>query len=544
MRIVKGKVIPLLLVFLMPLFLSGCFIFNFNYSGLLFDLNVGGNGAVPVQEISDSESELYSDGPIDLPVTIAKLDAPDVQKVSVEVTTGAGFLVEGGPLGADDGAFMVITGGSGAVNFEQTPGLLAYVVGTAGIALDTQTVVDAQEDGSFQIRIPISDPNLKVSFAGVTADLVYSSSFLTVVPQSVVENGSERKNYVIVTTNTNLLNAAQTVMSDGSGYYYLGLQEGGSNTFLRRNLDGTQAQIIEEDSETSVDIVMAQTERKIAYVTSDGLLKLSIPSSIPLSLTGNAPPLDDKVTSLTKILATLPAYDPSTTKIMVVGSEDAVILSQYGVTLGVDYIRTTSGSDTPLIRDTPYDDAKVALAVGEDAMYAFVLYEGSYLFYRVDLSGSIATAWSNKTLLGELPDVGEILSVEASDDGGVVADTVTSGGEREILYWNEADGFVAINDPSTDGSVYANPKISRDGAVIMTCKLGDAATGNQFVYFRPGVDTAGVLHDVTSETEFSVCDESIGSVYIDPNQFMHFYRSPIDGSVPQHAVLNLNQLNF
>lgn len=546
MRLIKSKIVFFLLLFL-PFALSGCFILN--YSGLIFNLNISGSGAVAVEEVSDSESELYSDGPVDLPVTIAKLDAPDVQKVSVEVGSGTSFsvrpgdLVDGAPLGADEGAVMVITGSAGAVDIDQTPNLLAYIVDAAGIALDSQTVVDAQADGSFQISIPIGDPNRKVTFAGVTSDLIYSSSFLTVAPQSVVEDGVERKNYVIVTTNTNVLNAAQTVMSDGSGYYYLGLQRNGSNTFLRRNLDGTQAQIIEEESDASVDIVMAQTEQKIAYTTGDGLLKVSIPSSIPLSLAGKAAPLDDTVTSLTKILATLSPYDPSTTKIMVVASEDAVILSQYGATLGVDYIRTTSGSNTPIIRSTPYDDAKVALSVGQDVLYAFVLYEGEYLFYQVDLSGSISTAWSDKTLLAEVPGVAEVLSVEASDDGDVVADVVLTDGDREILYWNETSGLVAINDPTTDVAVYANPKINHDGDVIMVCKLGDALTGNQFYSFRPGVDAAGVLHQVTSETSFSVCDETIGSAYVDPNQFLHFYRSGVDGSGPQHALINLNLLN-
>lgn len=547
-----GRVIFVSVLLTISLSLSACF-FPLDYSGFSLGLDLtGSSGAAPVEEITDQESELYSDGPIDLPVTIAKLDAPDAQKVSVSVTGGPSFdigaseLSRGGPLAADDDAVMTITGEAGAVDIAQTPDLIAYVSDAAGIDLSSETIVEAGSDGSFRIVIPISDINQKVVFAGVTADIAYSSTFLTVATQIVEEDGSERRNYVIVTTNTDMLNSGQTAMSDGSGYYYLSLDESSSShVLMRRNLDGTQAQILEESSSVAFDHVTALSENKIAYVNEDGTLKLSVPSSIPLSLaTGDAvAPQETTVTSLTKVLASLDNYEPDATKIMVVEDEDAVVLSQFGTELGVSYIRTTSGTLTDLIESPPYDDIRVALSIDQDVLYAFVLDDGTYSLYSVDLSGSIVSAWSAKVLLAELPELAQVNALDAADDGKVVIDAVTASGAREILLW-DGSSMSVLNDPATDANEYANPRISRDGALVVACKLGAAGEGNQIAAFRPGTDVAGVLHDVTSEADFNVCDERQGSLYADPNNFLHFYRSNADGSNPQHAILNLSQLNF
>jgi hypothetical protein len=499
---------------------------------------------------------LYSDGPVDLPVTIAKLDSPDTQRVTVEVGSSSSFaissnfLVSGSPLYAGSGLAMRITGSSGAVDIEQTPNLIAYVVDTVGVDLSSQTVVNASSDGSFEIVMPFDD-DYEILFAGLSEDESFASPFLRVIQQKVanqVPPNTYRENYVLVTTNSNVISSAQSLMSDSSGYYYLSLDTNATtHSFLRRNIDGSQSEFIIENDSEIVDHVAAYSEQKIAYVNDSGQLRLVLPSTTSSSLsltTGGAEPLHSEIVSYSKTLTTLTSYTPDATKIAMNNNEDAVVVSQTDPSYpAVSYVRTVSGSVVPIIRSTWYDEIKTAFSVGASKLYAFVLFEGNYYFYSANLASSVTTAWSNRTTLDDTIDFTAIHSLDASENGVVAIDVDNNLGQRTLEYWTQGTGFTAISDSTSDSHEYVNPKVTADGAYIIACQLGINGNPNQFVYHQPGVDAFSEFHAITNTSDKSVCDESEGSYFISPhNNFLHFYRTETDGTLPQHAVINLDQL--
>lgn len=530
------------MLFLLALFgLKGCVIFD--YSNLQFPAT--GSAA---ESIDEAETELYGDGPVELPVTMAKIDSPDVEKITIQsdalsFAVSSGFLNETGLFVGTGGYTLTVTGAANALNPSESGGLIAYTVDeSSSVQTGSKTTATVSADGSFTLSIFVPD-GYDVIIAAITSDEAYSSSYLRIVRELVADGGASKERFLIVTTNSATLNPLQKIAADGSGYYYLSTKTSeSSHAFLRRNLDGTELQKLAEDVVEEVHHVSAVSEEKVAYVNSTGELKLILPSGESLSLVNPDSPAVE-IVSYEKTLTTLTSYDADLTRIMMNPTEDGVFVNQFGVDYsGLSFVRTSSENVIPIIRPEWFEDVRAALSPGKDALYVVTDYEGLYSLSKISASENLPNAWGSRTTLVEDLNLSELYHMDASDNGVVVMDGLDDSSLPVLYLWDESGGLRQINAPQSDTHVHANPRISSDGSVVVVCRLGNAELGNQFAYYLPASDTAGNFHLITDQDAFDVCDDTTGSFAIDAKNFLHFYRSKTDGTDYQHGFFNLNQI--
>ncbi len=530
-------------LFVALLCLNGCAILDF--SNLV--MGAGSINGATVDVPSEAEDNLYDSGTIDLPVTMAKLDSPDAGAITVSVESGtlsisdSYLMATRNHYATVENFTMTITGTAGAIDLTEVSGVVAYTVSSDGV-VDTasQVVVTPDDDGSFVLQISFTGRD-EVIFAGITSDLTYISPVLRVIKQTL-NDISERTNFVIVTTNTNYLDTSQDILSDGDSYYLSLALDDGTNSFLRRSGTGSSLELLLEDSTEEVRQTAALSADKIAYINSDGELKLSLPSAVSSSIS-DSDGLSAAISSYISDLETLTSYDSAATRLFFMGSEDALIVSQFGDDfVNTHYLNTSSASDVSIVREEIYDDAKVALASDADLLFVFVKAAGAYQFYSVDVSSGVSSAWSNRTLLDGAPDLLSLDSLDVSRDGSTVALTGVNGdGDDVVRYWTLGTGFVDINDPDTDSNEESNTKVNADGSIVIHCGRISGETTHHLNAYRPLVDSQS--YPIT-DNAYNVCDETPGSTYIDQNGILSFYITPEGSTVAQHGFIDLNTLNF
>lgn len=523
------------LVFLFVLTLSGCGFLNImNYGSLLLGSNdVGGNAASI--NLDDTETELVSDGPIDLPVTIAKYDSPDANKISIE---------EMGPANSVSSSYQTtgrrirITGSEDAIrDLLKTPLVTAFPYDSASNEVGTQTEVAVDSDGSFEIEVE-SDGDVLIA-AEDTNNFI--SPFLQITQDPVTGYFS------IITTNSNYIVATTQMMADQEDYYYVSLKTSDPiRTYVRRNVDGSQMQTLLLDSAIVIDALYARSSAKTVYsyesAADEASLVLQLNSIASSSVnqsqltTVNSQSVFEQIVSYSYDLGTITPYDYSEDNFKIYISDDeagVIIVNRSDVS--VQYVSTVSGNVSDIVSSGRYDDVDAGYDIANNILYVGILRDGLYSIYQLDLGdGDASLAWGGRVAINEFVIYDGLLSMDAAD--GVLVYSVQSGDSVQLYSWDETHGVVALNDPETDSSIYTNPKVSLDGDVILACKL---ATTNQFVAFDPIV--SGSVSDVTTDSRRTVCDATPGSYFMGEN-FVHFYRSEADGSLPQHAIIKLDQL--
>lgn len=526
---------------LFALFLSlipGCIVPGFLYDSYFnfmnFSIDPTSTSSATVVDLDDNETELLTDGPVDLPVTIAKLDSPDIEKITISVTGSPAQLSHGDPQSLHSGGrIFVIEGAAGAVYEEDTPKLTGFAIDeNLSVESASQVVTTVADDGSFTIEIA-SDED--VVFAGLTEDEDAMSPFL------LVKEDPATGQFVVITTNSNNIDKTAQLATDSAGFYYLSLSNsGGTQDFIRRNTDGTEVEVIKGGITDPVNRVSAPTQNAIATLTDAGELNLILPSSLPSLV--RKEPLALEIVSLTTNLAS--GYDTLLAKMGLTADNDGALISESGSNSFLHFVRAQSGLVITIISEGRYEDVKWALSPNSQTLYVFILHEGAYVLNSVDMTASnLRTAWANRTKIFESSDFDEILSLEAGNNGTLTF-SADSGSTNELYFYSSASGVVSINNPATDSNVYANPVISTGGDFIFACKMGNESqgTGNQLVYHRPGTDTAGTLNPLTTFTEHSACDENPGSISLDNNDFLHFYFKNASGNTPQHALIKASEL--
>lgn len=515
---------------------SGCvvpgFLYDsyFNFMNFRVDPTLAGSAA-NIIDLDENETGLLTDGPIDLPVTIAKLDSPDIQKISITVTGSPSQLKKNQPSALQSGERrFIIEGSAGAVHEEKTPKLIAFAI-DAGLSVDSDSRITTSvaEDGSFQIEVN-SDED--VIFAGLTEEETAMSPFLMVKEDPVTGQ------FVVITTNSNNIDNTGQLNVDSAGFYYLTLSNAsGTQDFIRRNLDGTELQVIKSGLVDPVNRINAPTQNAIVTLSDAGELDLTLPSSLPSLVKGE--PLELEIVSLTTNLGS--AYDTALAKIELMADNKGVLVSESGSNSLLNYVRTQSGLVISVISESRYDDVKMALSPDSSWLYVFYLHEGAHVLAKMDMSvTNIKTAWAGREMLTEIL-TDEVLTLEAADNGTTVF-SVDNNGTAELYFFNATDGLVALNDPINDPNDYANPVISPDGTIIFACKMGDESNGqaNQIVYLRPATDSGGTLNPLTTFVDHSSCDEAVGSMMVDANGFLHLFFKSADGTLPQHALVKGN----
>src|SRR3990167_7283975 len=116
------------------------------------ETDTSGGTSTSAGDLSNTETGLYADGPVDIPVTIAKLDSVDADLViipplsdgAVDNLSSSSFIKKL----ESSGAVYVVTGAAGAVNTEQT--MKIYGINTTS---GTAVIASVESDGSFEFQI-------------------------------------------------------------------------------------------------------------------------------------------------------------------------------------------------------------------------------------------------------------------------------------------------------------------------------------------------------------------------------------------------------
>lgn len=235
------------------------------------DANDTGNTA---DSLDSGEAGLFEDGPIDLPVTIAKLQSPNSEQIELSVTEPAvsNLVLPATPkvLSADDTYSCEFTGNGNETDSTlraipdpvTTPYILVYD------AINDVTVIESvATDGSFTATIDCHiEQNLVL--AALTSETLSTAQASPGVIFSVDELGT----ITVTITNSNRINDAQPFGKDPYGNIIFSVvEDDGTYTLWRRNLDGSLPNMLLENHVLEPITVAAmadiETEESVAPST-------------------------------------------------------------------------------------------------------------------------------------------------------------------------------------------------------------------------------------------------------------------------------------
>ena len=291
------------------------------------DAGTSGSSAAAstAEAASETETSLYSDGPIDLPVTIAKLETPDVTKLlisaqsldqSINAPQNLRTLLNRYST-TDPTVAYAIVGSAGAVH---DPDVTPFVF-LENATNDTTEFCDVSLDGSFTCAI-LGDLNDDLRLYASTADDISTAQMSPPLYIRLNELGTT----TIGDTNSTNISADFKLMTDNVGNYYLVIITDGRSTFARRSITGTTLEVIWDtnDDESSIIptvIESLDSESLLLFDKNGDFYEVSIESTSSASvassfLTGSKPAystITPTITAVSEINDNLIQSDPSTT---------------------------------------------------------------------------------------------------------------------------------------------------------------------------------------------------------------------------------------
>lgn len=222
------------------------------------------------------EASLYESGPIDLPVTIAKLDGIDSSKIvvsvepvgtqSISVQNRSRFVDSGVEIIDECNLIYTVTGLPTAVaDPNDTPYVLIY-----NATLDIQSITDVESNGGFEGQIcgRLQD---KIVLGLLNPDQTESSAPLII---TVDEKSGGNLTIVITDTNSDTIETDFNTLTDQDGNaYYVLINADGTSDFYRRPKDGSQLQTIWQDNSDIPQTVGSIEDNWVVYFNQDGVLK-------------------------------------------------------------------------------------------------------------------------------------------------------------------------------------------------------------------------------------------------------------------------------
>lgn len=277
--------------------------------------------AATAEAASETETSLFSDGPVDIPVTIAKLETPDITKMvisaqsldpSVSAVPNLKKLLTKYSV-TDPTVAYAIVGSAGAVH---DPDVTPFVY-LENATNSTSEFCDAESDGSFTCAI-LGDLNDDLRLYASTTDDTTTAQMSPPLYINVDELGT----VTVGDTNSTNISADFKLMTDNAGNYYLVIISEGRSTFARRSITGTTLEIIWDTSDDESSIIPTVIES----LDSDTLLlfdqngdfyeiEIASTSNAAVSasfLTGSRPAytLTPTVTAVSEVNAALNTVDP------------------------------------------------------------------------------------------------------------------------------------------------------------------------------------------------------------------------------------------
>jgi len=225
-------------VVLLALLLNACGMLTF--SNLLGTNTLGGAATIAAEDLDVSEVELFDSGPVDIPVSIAKLDAPDVTLIDVSISdaslddSSSLFLTRVRTLEADTPYTFTFTGLAGAANPTGTPYILVR---------NTQT-------GDYRVSSISATGTFSVALEGeteqdFTLQAITGTDLTTAKGSSaLVIRGDPEGAVFIKTTNSNDLTPNMVIVVSNGFTFFSNLTADGTFKFWRRNLNGAQPTLL------------------------------------------------------------------------------------------------------------------------------------------------------------------------------------------------------------------------------------------------------------------------------------------------------------
>jgi hypothetical protein len=516
------------------------------------------------------ETSLYDSGTYDFPVTIAKLDSPALESVTVtvEAVSVSTESISSNLLryaDSDPGYLYTITVAPGGIT---TPKFIVYndTLGTSGI-------FDVGADDSV-VATALGGLGDSILFASMNEAEDQVSPFLSVKTDADGNLGP------VGLTNADNLVADQDLMTDGLGNYYLSAVNNNDTlddtlddtfTFMRRNLDGSGVEIIAADLSSQVRVVTATDagDQIIVILQNGSVLRFVLDSSASVSAlvagSTTSPQVETATWTSTEVdsivggLVDFSTMADSGCRLFINSVGSVLYLLQPSVDAdgnpNVDYLimhDLVGGAAEEVLIDSASFGQKVFMDLGEpDTLYIFALWPGEPLptLSRLSLSTSF-----NPTEQTAFMDAREVLvadfggllveAIDVSDDG-VVAITAAEPATlvSRILFWTEEFGMKEITDPLTStAGQFTTAKITPDGSSIVFCEV--VAAGDNFLgAVRVHVPLLHLEHEFASvieSTELTYCTNAPGSIFIDDNDFITLYEMPppsING-LPQLLVID------
>jgi len=551
------KILHLLLSASLTFLLTNCGLLGANYLDFVIPSTVG--GASSVEELNAQEIELFSDGPVDIPVSIAKLDAPNIDKVSVS----AEILGAQEPLlpllSTDDTAqdeatlptaavsaetlSLTVTGAEGCVSdVIATPYIIAYLMVDYVVDLDSETIVNVNADGSFVFSMNVPSQE-QVIYAAMTSNRETSPFTSIIADLAIIEQSGG--GFIFVDTNSTRLHIDQPMVADPSGYFYMTLASDDGEYFLRRNIDGSSVQFLISASTEVALLIAPSNETQLSYINNLGEIYLMDPGTeSAASLSLEKDPLQTSTAASTTLIKTIPDFEPTdgATLFMTVDGQ-GIVYGQNGDDSKVLYMLISSHEITDLIPPGLFNDIVVRYAPSENSLYVFGKTQGKYNLYRLNLSGPIDRAWPDRETLETGLNINKVLNMDISDANTVVSETITNGINR-IMYRPAGSAILQLVHANTDPEALIqthNPKLTTDGEFLIACEVHKDGTGSQLVY-KSTQALSDEFRPLTSDPDFSACAFNAGSFFLDKNNYLHFYRTALDRSLAQHAMMNMATL--
>lgn len=517
-----------------------------------------GGSSSGVDALSDSETDLYDSGPIDLPVTIAKLDSIGVQEITAEYSeTGIPQVTRALSQTATGSGYTVTVSAGGVKDPDTTPKVLAL-----NITTDETEVIDVEADGSASFTIASSESDV-IAVAPMTdgEDNIAPPIYVS------VNNGVVAKFY----TNADTLAIEQNILSRDDYLYFSYTADDGSGpmqTLFRRNLDGSAIETVAEQVEgypiqyvsvrddvavmiTGIGEVLSTTGTAIAALVADSWTPYAtLDWSDPVQLfdLGEVPRIGDVLGSEGNQI--LKAYQNADGGVFITRSRQA-----NSPDLNSDlliYVDPDSGNATTLIDKDDYEEALFDEA-SEDKIYVVLRRSTaeSYFIYRLDLSQG-ANAWAARESLDYM--IGTVTAgqgvylraIDLSENGYGAFSVIDGAGGVRFYLANSNQSPTLIFDNTNPAQrqgfssqfVRVSPSATASSGYLIFC-----TTGTEFFSVYPLGSGGTTFYKVHNELIGYNCELPF---YIDEYNQLLFYSwlDPDSGNPEQVTIIDIDTLDI
>lgn len=551
--------------------LSGCGLLNF--SSLILDGNFSTATDDPVtasgneddlEAFSESEAELFGEGPIEVPVGMAKLESPDPALVNVTVTETGGVVESGSSYLR----YAIAAGSNVRFDFEFQAGALPDPGDTTpkaflyNVQTGRQTVILANADGSGTGRI-----------VGVQGDRILLASMndreTAISPFYVYDVDLDGIVSVTETNARNLASFTRLITDNKNNSYFTTIKDTMPATynFWRRNRDGSLAELIAANLTREPRYIDVVDGNRISVLFEDGMISVFVLNSV-LPADSLSPQLAVTSENVDGSLFTEfalgsngdgplgPADAPQGRRLIMLNSQQGVLSVVPPMALDghqnpylVRFIplQTTGGPNevVDLVNTQEFDRAVVAKG-GNNKIFIFARPVGKthFTLFQIELRGpsDAATAWADRVTI--IPSFSGFITYMSAANNNTLVFSVQDGvGNINYWYWDGSQATMMVNLKEEGLNYSERFFLTRDGDSLVTCDLGEEDETHQLVRHRIGVYPQGVFVFLTDYLESSSCSAQGDSYSVDSMGILHFLRYDQKTDTFQKAHLDLEKFD-